>query len=204
MADRTSRARLARAAAGLNARSVHAGRVPALALMTDDLRLPDPCAAARALPRGSLVILRTRDPARRARLAEQLAAIAHTHDLLFLIAADPALAARVRADGLHLPEARAREAEHWRTRVPNWIITCAAHDAAAIARAQGCDAVFVAPVFATASHDGAPALGPMRFAALARASRAPVYALGGIAARNAARLIGTGAAGVAAVGALAT
>ncbi len=203
MADRESRARLARAAAALNARSAHAGLVPPLVLMTDDLRLADPVAASRALPRGSLVILRAREAERRATLAAQLMGVARARDLFVLIANDPALAAHIGADGLHLPQARAHEAVHWRARFPNWFISCAAHDAQSLARAQRCDAVFVAPVFATSSHEHAAPLGPMRFAALVRASGIPVYALGGIGVRNALRLIGSGAAGIAAVGALA-
>ena len=203
MADRETRAKLARLAAGLNARTPHAGRLPPLALMTDD-RLADPVAAARALPRGNLVILRARDDRRRAALAERLCRIACERDLVLLIASDPDLAARIGADGMHLPEARAQEAAHWRARHPNWLITCAAHDARAIARAGAAraDAVFVSPVFTTKSHGNVRPLGVMRFRALVRAVTIPVYALGGIDARTALRLKDTPIAGLAAVGAL--
>ena len=62
--------------------------------------------------------------------------------------------------------------------------------AAALARAQerDLDALLLSPVFATASHPGAPVLGPVRGAMIAAASRVPVYALGGIGPHNAARL----------------
>src|ERR1700754_3153777 len=56
--------KLARAAAGLNA--------GLLALLTDDERLPDPVRGARALPMGSLVIIRARDAKRRRALADAL------------------------------------------------------------------------------------------------------------------------------------
>lgn len=204
MADRLMRAKLARAAAGLNARSGFAGELPPLALLTDDLRLPDPLPAVRALPRGSLLIVRARDAVRRATLAEQLREPARARDLIFLIAADPALAARIGADGLHLPELRAQEAAHWRACHPRWLITCAAHSIRAIQRAQsaGADAALLSPVFVTQSHKGQTGLGAMRFRILARASTLPVYALGGIDAHTARHLSGAAAAGLAAIGAL--
>ncbi|MCW1382064.1 thiamine phosphate synthase [Novosphingobium sp. KCTC 2891] len=56
---------------------------------------------------------------------------------------------------------------------------------AAAARA---DAVLLSPVFATRSHPGGKALGPVRFLLLARQSSLPVLALGGMTPRRAARL----------------
>src|SRR6185312_13344826 len=112
--------KLARAAVRLNA--------GLLALMTDDERLPDPVRAARALPRGSLVIIRARDAKRRRALAEALSA--QTNGFILLAADDPALANHLH--GLHLPEARAREAAHWRAVRPGWVITVAAHSALAL------------------------------------------------------------------------
>ena len=84
------------------------------------------------------------------------------------------------------------------------LVTAAAHDGAAVRRAvrAGVDAVLLSPVFATASHPGAPTLGAGRFAALARTAAVPVYALGGIDPGSVRRLGGTGAAGIAAIGAL--
>jgi len=191
-------------AARLNAHSRFAALLPPLVLMTDDERLPDPARAARALPRGSLVILRARNDARRAALAETLGAVAHERDLFLLIAGDPTLAARGGADGLHLPEARACEAAHWRALHPNWLITAAAHSAQAIRRARsaGADAVLLSPVFATRSHAGAEPLGTLRLRLLALAAGIPVYALGGIDARTAPMLGGANIAGIAAIGAL--
>lgn len=202
MADRNSRAKLARAAARLNASGPYAGQLPPLILMTDDERLADPLAAARALPKASLVVARSRNAKRRAELAEDLAPIAKKHDLFLLVADDPEMAARVGADGLHLPEARAHDAAHWRARHPRWIITCAAHSFRALAQARHADAVLVAPVFATASHEGSTPLGAMRLRMMAKAARRPVYALGGIDAHTVLQLRGTPLAGVAAVSAL--
>jgi thiamine monophosphate synthase len=70
--------------------------------------------------------------------------------------------------------------------------------------ALGADAVLLAPVFATLSHPQAVPIGPVRFACWAETSGVAVYALGGIDARAARRLIRTRVRGFAAVGALAT
>src|SRR4029077_987287 len=77
---------------------------------------------APRLPRGSLVVVRARDAAKRRRLAEQLKGVTR-----LLIADDPGLAAYIGAPGLHLPERRMREAAHWRARFPHWIIPSSAH-----------------------------------------------------------------------------
>ena len=61
-------------------------------------------------------------------------------------------------------------------------------------------AALLAPVFETKSHPTRSHLGPVRFAALTRKADVPVYALGGIANDNAARLVESNAAGIAAIG----
>ena len=113
MASALNRKKLARAARALNA-ACSRRDLPALILMTDQARVPDPAAAARALPRGSAVILRHTEAKARAALACELIEIAHASGLILLIAADAPLAAEIGAHGLHLPEARVREAAHWR------------------------------------------------------------------------------------------
>ena len=199
MADKLASAKLARAARRFGAQS---GHVP-LILMTDDERLAHPVGAARALPRGSMVILRSRDAARRSTLAAELRAVAKARGLKFLIAGDPDLAARIGADGIHLPQSDAGQAAHWRARHREWIITASAHSLRAIMTARLADAVIVAPVFPTASHPGGATLGSLRLCVMARQSPVPVYALGGIDARTVESLQGAKLAGIAAVGALA-
>jgi thiamine-phosphate pyrophosphorylase len=153
-----------------------------LVMMTDD-RAADWAGAARRLPPGSVVVVRARDAAKRRHLAAQLDGVAR-----LLIADDPALAAGIGAAGLHLPETRMREALHWRTRFPDWVITSSAHSLRALMHAAPLDAVFLSPVFATSSHQEVWALTPARAAFIAALSPVPVYALGGVTARNAALL----------------
>jgi len=115
-------------------------------------------------------------------------------DRIVLVADDPALAAE--ADGLHLPERRAHEAVHWRTRFPRWLVTAATHGT----KMPDAHAVLLSPVFLTASHPGGRALSPVHANIIAAQSRVPVYALGGVNARNA-RLL-HGFIGIAAISAL--
>ena len=194
MTDSLARRKLASAAARLNASHRMSGLLPPLVLMTDDERLADPLAAARALPRGSMVVVRSRDGARRAELARAMQTLSA---LIVLVADDQELAAG--ADGLHLPERRAGEAAHWRARHPRWIITAAAHGPRG--SDANLDALFLSPVFVTASHPERAALSAVRANAIARGLSTPVYALGGIDAGNA-RLL-NGFVGIAAIGALA-
>ena len=135
----------------------------------------------------------------------RLAAVARRRGLVLLAGADAGLASRIRAAGVHLPERAARRAGALRRAHPRWLATAAAHDARAIRRARlaGVDAVLVSPVFASASPSAGRPLGVVRFAALVRGAGLPVYALGGVNARTARRLLESGAIGVAAVEALA-
>lgn len=81
------------------------------------------------------------------------------------------------------------------------IVTAAAHDAKAVARANdaGLDACVLSPLFPSASASAQGELGLFSASQIARASSIPVIALGGVTAANAARLAGRGFAGVAAV-----
>jgi thiamine-phosphate pyrophosphorylase len=123
-----------------------------------------------------------------------------------LAGADAGLAAAIGADGVHLPERAAASAVGLRRARPRWIVTAAAHSASAIVRARraGADAVFVSPVFPSASPSAGRPLSPLRFARLVRGARLPVYALGGIDAATARRIARTGLAGFAAIDALRT
>lgn len=188
-------------------------RLPAVILLTDEQRLADPTAAVAKLPRGSAVILRHYDnsPGERAALGHRLRRLTQRRGILLLIAGDivsaRSLAHIVQADGIHLPEWQLRHGAGpiLRNRKPGWLITAAAHSfpALRLAARQGIDAVLLSPVFATASHPDARPLGILRFAVWARASRTPVYALGGVNNRSVARLRGTESWGIAAIGGLA-
>jgi len=197
MPSAVERAKLARAALALNA----SFPLPPLILMTDEKRLRDPVAAARLLPKGAAIILRHTVAETRRALGQALSRIAHECGLLLLIAGDAPLAARIGADGLHLPEARASEAKHWKCVHPAWLITAAAHSERALASAAraGADAALLAPAFPTLSHRERAALGVVRLRLMAERAALPVYALGGVNAQNVQRLAGARLAGIAAI-----
>jgi thiamine-phosphate pyrophosphorylase len=173
--------------------------------MTDDERLPDPLAAARALPRGSMVIVRSRQASHRGKLAHTLRPIVRARGLILLVANDPGLADRVGANGLHLSEANLRQASTWRARRPRWLITIAAHSfsACGMISRTGANAAFLSPVFATSSHSGTLPLDAVRARTIARQATLPVYPLGGVNGQTAMKLAGASFAGLAAIGALA-
>jgi len=196
VSDSASRRIIARVAARL---ALHSG-LPPLILFTDDERLPDPLAAAKALPRGSVVIVRARDPMRRRALGLGLRDVARARGLFLLIAGDAALALKLGADGVHLSERRISEAAALRARYP-LVVTAAAHSLAALCRAEWVDVLILSAVLPTASHPGRAALGVARANLMARQMPKPVYALGGITAKNAGRIAGF--CGIAAIGALA-
>jgi thiamine-phosphate pyrophosphorylase len=189
------RGKLARAAARLNARN---GRgLPSLVLMTDDARDADWVEAVSALPRGAAVIVRHREAGAREKLARRLRGIALARGVKLLIADDEALALRVRADGVHVPQRHSAKAAAIKARHPRWLVTASAHETSAM-RVRA-DALILGPVFATASHPGVASLGVVRFAAIALGARR-VYALGGVDALSVQRLPAVPIAGVALIG----
>lgn len=194
---------LARAAARLNAQSGRTN-LPSLIFLTDDARMPDPLPAIANLPRGSLVIVRARNAARRRDLAHKAARLAQRHCLMLSIAGDASLAAEVSADGFHLAESEIEKAGRYRSAGKSLLLTAAAHSAQAVLRAHlaGVHAVLLSPVFATQSHPDRPPIGLTRLRTIARASPIPIYALGGVDAENAEQLKNIPLAGIAAIGAL--
>jgi len=198
----SSRARLNLARAAVAAQAPRFTHLPALLLVSDDQRLPDPCASARQLPKGAGVLLRHRDARWRAALGQALASIARDRALRFIIAEDIPLALRLRAH-VHLSEAHRHCA--WRAHLAGIrLVTIAAHSETACWKAKlaGADAVLMGAVFATASHPERAGIGAMRLRLMAQRLSVPIYAMGGLDAGNARRLSGAGLAGLAAVGAL--
>lgn len=130
--------------------------------------------ALRRLPRGSGFVFRhyhLPKGERRARY-ERLARIASGRGHMVVLAGTKAEARRWRAEGSYGPGG----------------MLAAAHSLRELRRNGRAAAVLLSPVFATRSHPGAPALGPVRFLLMAQKSRIPVLALGGMTPKRAARL----------------
>ena len=156
---------------------------------------------AERLPQGAGVVYRPFGSPDAETEGRRLAAVCRRRGLILLVGFDEALALALGGHGLHLPERAVGRMPALQARHPHWIVTGAAHDAAAVARAAsaGLHAALLSPVFASASPSAGEPLGLERFSEIARAANLPVYALGGVTAANAPSLEGSGAAGVAAV-----
>lgn len=159
---------------------------PTAWLMTDE-RLGDrlPGAIARAAEAGAGVIVRHHRSSidLRRRIANEVLA----SGALLAVSRDATLAQEVRAALIHNPAGDGHG-------LP---FSLSVHDEAeahnaALRRAA---LVFVSPVFATASHPGAPTLGEARAAALAALAACPAYALGGVTPMKGAALMRNGWAG---------
>jgi thiamine-phosphate pyrophosphorylase len=195
-----ARVTLARISSVLNARNARGRPLPPLILMTDDQRNADWLEAVGALPSGSVVIIRHRNPIERERLARLLLDAARRNGCRSLIAGDVELVEQLGADGVHASEAELDRSEAWRAQHPHWLITGAVHGPKAVTRAVGADALLLAPVFPTSSHPDAKTLDVAGFDAIAEQAPVPVYALGGITAENAVQLAPSRAAGIALIG----
>lgn len=135
-------------------------------------------------------------------LAEQAAALCRQHGVDVLVNGDAALAARLGA-GLHLRSAQL-PAHAPRTEPHVGLLAASCHGADDLRHAEriGCDFVVLGPVAATASHPGVPGIGWERFRHLREQVALPIYALGGMTAREIATARGHGAQGIAAIRAL--
>ena len=146
--------------------------LPTIWLMTDE-RLGDRLwDAIAAVPAGGGVVLRHHGG--ECAFAEGVAAACTARGLMLAVAGDVALARAVGAAMVHNPESGA----------DGLLVSRSVHDEREAAAARSADAVFVSPMFATATHPGAEGLGIERGLALARLAGVPAIALGGM---NAAR-----------------
>lgn len=167
----------------------------ALVLFTDDRRQPDVTGLLEHLPPAGVIpplaVLFRHDALprdERRRVATQAMAAVHARGHLFILARG------------HLPGAEGIHASPDRRAA---VITWPVHSIreAREAAAAGADAVFISPVFPTASHPGAPSLGPARAATLARVAGRAAFALGGMTAATSRRLVGLPFHGLGAIGA---
>jgi thiamine-phosphate pyrophosphorylase len=141
--------------------------------------------ALARLPRGSGVIFRhyhLGEAERRARF-EELRRAAHRRGHVIFLSGTFAEARKWRADGAYGDPRRLAKG-------PALLRLATAHSLreVATARRARADAVLLSPVFATRSHPGAKALGPVRFRLMAALSGLPIIALGGMNRGRARRL----------------
>ena len=188
---------LARAAAQLRAESSPC-RLSPLVFMTDPQRMKSTLEIVRRLPDGCAVIYRHfGNPAH----AEDLRRITREQNRQFLIGNDPELAEKIDADGVHFArDAKLAGPIKWRTKQPDWIVTMSGlKDGAYLAPLDSLDALFVSSIFPSRSPSAGEAIGIEALKDRTTRLPVPVYALGGVDAGTAPQLIGSGAAGLAAI-----
>lgn len=151
--------------------------LPRLWLMTDERQGEGLFGAIARLPRGAGIVFRHYSLAagERRALWDRVRSATHGRGLT-LVVAGPTLPG---ADGAH-------------NRPGAGLRTASAHNLRQIRAAErgGAHLIFLSPVFPSRSHEGAPTLGPRRFALLAHQTKLPVIALGGMDAGRARTLGG--------------
>ena len=157
---------------------------PRLWLVTDERQGEALWPALNRLPPGAGILFRhySLSPAERKALFARVQKIARRQRLLLILAGREKDARAWQAAGWH------GKSFH-RTRL---IRTASAHNLRETRAAERARAtlIFVSPVFETRSHPGGRTLGPVRFAMLARSTRLPVVALGGMNSKRARQLAG--------------
>lgn len=157
-------------------------RQPRLWLVSDERNDAALEAALKRLPRGSGLVFRHLHlplAQRRARFAA-LRRLCRQKGHVAAWSGPAAEARAAGADACHGPPGVM-------ARGPAMARLVSVHSARELRQARRADAVLLSPVFPTRTHPGAPALGPLRFLAIARLAVVPVIALGGMNRRAARR-----------------
>ena len=163
--------------------------------------MDNPVELVRRLPPGCAVIYRHFGNPKH---AQDLRDITAEQDRQFLIGNDPELAEEIDADGVHFSrDAKLIGPIYWRDKYPDWIITMAGLKTGAyLAPLNSLDALFVSSIFESQSPSAGTAIGIEALIHRTAGLPVPIFALGGIDAGTAPQLVGTGAAGLAAIGGL--
>ncbi len=136
-------------------------------------------------------------------LAQQALSLCRRYEAKMLLNAPVEMALRAGADGVHL-NSRELYRHGSRPLSDRLLIGVSCHTAADFMQAMVMEADFtvLSPVLPTTSHADAQPLGWEAFGRLAGICRLPVYALGGMATKDAATAIAHGGQGIAAIRAL--
>lgn len=129
--------------------------------------------------------------------ARALRPLTRSHGALLIVSDRLDVALLADADGVHLPEAGLDVAEARQLLGPQRFIGVSRHDLPGVRAAEraGADYATLSPVF-TSPEKGEP-LGVSAFAAIARDSALPLFALGGVTAARVPELVQAGARGIA-------
>ncbi|MAN66243.1 thiamine phosphate synthase [uncultured Hyphomonas sp.] len=171
--------------------------LPPALFLTDPQRTPDPVSIAEHLPAGWGIIYRHYGAAHRLWQARQLADIANRRGLALLISADPGLAIKVGAAGVHWPFSQKDKARKWQGRFDLMSVSAHGHGELRQIDAHIFDAALVSAVFPSKSPSAGSPLGAFALRSLSKHSPVPLYGLGGVNSHNASSICN--AAGLAAI-----
>jgi thiamine-phosphate pyrophosphorylase len=153
----------------------------------------------RAALRGGVDIVQLRDKSLPKREVERSALtfrrLCDTHSALFIVNDDPDLARACDADGVHLGQDDTPVEKARALLGPDAIIGLSTHSEEQIAAAGGqpTSYISVGPIWETPTKEGRPAVGLELISHAAANAGHPFFAIGGIDAANAARVVEAGA-----------
>ena len=170
--------------------------------MTDPKRIPDVREAAAQLPRRAAIIYRHFGSKDKLEDAKYLRQITFEREQQFLIGADPELAIKVGADGVHFRrDAKVSGPALWRQRCPHWLISMAGIKSGTYeGELSVLDGLLISSVFPSQSSSAGEPIGLSAFEQKVQSLPLAVFALGGINKKTAPKLLGSGAAGIAGIG----
>ena len=170
--------------------------------MSDPARTGDVAEAVAGLPKGCALIYRHFGEGQRAIIARALRQVTHDNAQQLLIGGgDVELAMAVKADGVHFKRDAALSGPHkLRAENKQIIITMAGLKTGKYRASLSClDGLFISSIFPSQSPSAGEAIGTEALKARCEVLPVPIFALGGITAKTAPQLLGSGASGLAAI-----
>ena len=164
--------------------------LPAGLFVTDPERTPDLLETIEALPDGIGVLFRHFGRPDQLKLAPQLGKLCRAQFRQLIVSADPLLAIRIGAGGVHWPARLTLAATKVLRSQKLGIQTMSVHSVEELRRARclGMDAILVSAIFRSDSPSAGTPIGLSRFASFGRNAGMAVYALGGVTSENAERV----------------
>ncbi len=140
----------------------------------------------------SAIIIREYDLARKERqeFALKIANQVRKKNIGFLIGKDVELSSQIKSDGLHFSDFDQMPIILLKKMVAKKIISFACHNLLSLKKANKkplsryIDLIFISPIFSTTSHPNSVNLGLRNLAKFSLQNKKPLYALGGINAKN--------------------
>ncbi len=142
------------------------------------------------MPKNSAVIFREYDLilSEREKLAREIFAICKKYHHKFIVGKNLDLARKLRADGVHFSDNDKLPLQilNRKNFTKGFIFSFACHKLASVLKIKNLavDVIFISPIFASKSHEGAKNLGIFNIRKIVKTTNKPIFALGGINKNN--------------------